>query len=99
MEMEQRLHSRLRCTDQALWHGEREVMVTLPATRLDGVQAVQQRLAQHLGGAYRIEQALLIVSVRVGSACHPAAGDTATLLLAAARAAREGLQGVRSSRR
>lgn len=97
VEVGQRLRSRLRATDQVMWQGEREFVVTLPATQLDGVQAVQQRLTQHLGGAYRIEQALLIVSLRVGSACYPTAGATAGQLLAAAVAARS--SSLRNSRR
>lgn len=99
VEIGQRLHGRLRSTDHVLWQGEREFVVTLPGARRDGVQAVQQRLTQHLGGAYRIGQDLLMVTVQVGSACYPAAGTSAAALLATAQASRQGPEGLRRARR
>lgn len=99
LEVGQRLRGRVRSTDHVLWAGEREFVVTLPATRLDGALTVQRRLAQHLSGAYRIEPELVIVSLRVGCACYPAAGASAAQLLAAAQVARDGPTGLRSVRR
>lgn len=99
LEFGQRLRSRVRGTDHVLWQGDREYVVTLPDTRVDGTLTAQRRLAQHLSGAYRVGTELLIVSLSIGCAWYPAIGDTGAQLLAAAKAARDGCGAARGPQR
>jgi predicted signal transduction protein with EAL and GGDEF domain len=88
VEFSHRLRVRVRASDVALWQGGFEHVVLLQPCRHVGAMAARQRLLKALGGSYRLGAERLAVTAAIGCACYPAAGDTSTLLLAAALAAR-----------
>jgi GGDEF domain-containing protein len=88
LELGQRLRARVRRTDCVLWTGGHEYAVVLHACRQTLAMAVQRRLLAGVQGTYRLGPMAVAADVAIGCACHPAAGDTGALLLAAARQAR-----------
>ena len=88
LELGQRLRARVRRTDSVLWPGGREYAVVLHNCRHDMALRVQQRLLAGVSGTYRLGPQPVAAEVAIGCACHPAAGDTGALLLAAAVRAR-----------
>ena len=88
LEFGHRLRSRVRATDSVLWLGGCEHGVVLLDCRPDGARAVEQRLNSALGGVYRIGTTLVNTTPAIGVACHPAAGNTGSMLQAAAVDAR-----------
>jgi diguanylate cyclase (GGDEF)-like protein len=87
-EIGHRLRSRVRSTDEVLHTGELEFGVILPNTGRDGALVVQARLSQVLGGLYRLGPDLVAVTLNIGFASFPAAGQGGAALLAAAIDAR-----------
>ena len=90
VEFGNRLRARVRASDTVLWQGGCNHLVLLQPCRHAGAMAARLRLEKALGGIYRLGQTRLAASASIGCASYPAAGDTATQLLAAALAAARG---------
>ena len=88
LEMGQRLRARVRRTDCVLWTGGPEYAVVLHDCRQPLALVVQKRMLAGVQGTYRLGPLAVVADVASGCACHPAAGDTGAVLLAAARQAR-----------
>lgn len=85
----QRLRARVRSTDAVLQLASGEWVALLQPCRHEGALAARRRLLAVLAEPYRLGSANASASARVGCACHPAAGGTSAVLLAAALANRE----------
>ncbi|MET0382134.1 MAG: hypothetical protein ABW032_01800 [Burkholderiaceae bacterium] len=80
-EVVHRICGHVRGGDLVLCSDDRHACVILPGAGDQAVRRIAARFLRALNGLYRIDEALLNVTVRVGSASHPQDGSMAQELL------------------
>ncbi|HEX7639679.1 MAG TPA: hypothetical protein VF457_14880 [Burkholderiaceae bacterium] len=80
-EVRNRICTRVRGGDAVLCPNERDACVLLPGASDVAARRIASRFQQALGGLYRIDELLLRVTVRVGSAAYPQDGMQSPELL------------------
>ena len=80
-EVSNRIGNAVRASDAILRESDRDTCVVLPGGDAAVATRVSKRLRQLVNGDYRVAGELLQVSVRIGSAIHPAHGVRAAELL------------------